>query len=506
MGSPALHSEEKNLPRWLKEHGFAENPFALREAGREKRLFEYFVEGPHYDDLKGEANDPRSVFVFAARGCGKSAYRVMIQSSCRPNDRESNILAIPYTDFGRILAETNRDISQVTVDHHVRAILCASLTTLLNEFIESPEVFLDLPLMRRKVFNALLHEHAPWLLHPVFLSDRLKKWGKDEAANLLEELEGKRWTETVLATEPLSRFLETLLTEQPETLPASLLLMDHWHALVALIRRSGIQAVYIMVDGLDEFLETALDVKVSATGFLIPLLASLSLMETEHVAFKFCLPLEVLDELRDHPAARFDRLEWYTLEWQDKHLGQMLKSRLLTLSGGRVPSLDAIADESVVGRIDAQLVEWAHGSPRKLLLLGDIILTLHCDLREEYQPLLTEEDLRGVPDQFRREYGPLVPPLSLDETEQKVLIGGRPVREALSPLEYRLLQFLYENAGEIKSKDDIYLAVYQTTEGVSNEAFDSLVFRLRQKIEANPSKPSYLLTLRSQGYKLVNVE
>lgn len=85
------HQQAKTLAAWLKEHGFTGNPFALREAGREERLSEYFVEGPHYDEIKGSTDDPRTAFVFAARGCGKSAYRVMIQRSCRADDRKSFI-------------------------------------------------------------------------------------------------------------------------------------------------------------------------------------------------------------------------------------------------------------------------------------------------------------------------------------------------------------------------------------------------------------------------------
>jgi len=184
----------------------------------------------------------------------------------------------------------------------------------------------------------------------------------------------------------------------------------------------------------------------------------------------------------------------------------MLRGRLQAFSGGHVPSLDAIADVRVPGGIDAQLVKGAYGSPRKLLLLGDTLLAVHCDREGDLQLLLTGRDMQGVPDRFRQEYGPLVPPLSIDEKQQRVLIGGQPVRKKLSPLEYELLWFLYQNAGEMKSKDDIYLTVYQTTEGVSDEAIDSLVHRLRQKIEVDPKKPAYLVTQRGRGYRLMNVE
>ncbi len=302
--------------------------------------------------------------------------------------------------------------------------------------------------------------------------------------------------------ESLSLFLHTLLIEPSEPLPDDLPLIEHWQTLVALIQRTGLKAVYVLADGLDEFYETAIAPQTAVTTFLLPLIAKLSLMETPPVAFKFFLPLEVADTL----AARFGRLKPYYLEWRDDHLVRMLQSRLQAFSGGRIASLDAIAGVDVAGRIDSQVVRWAHGSPRNLLLLGDTLLAIHCDQEESHQPLLTEEDLQEVPDRFKREYGPLVPPLSIDEKQQKVLISGRPIREKLSLLEYDLLWFLYQNAGEVKSKDDIYLAVYQTTEGVSDEAIDSLVFRLRQKIEVDPKKPAYLVTQRGRGYRLVNVD
>ena len=235
----------KNLATWLKGHGFTESPFALREAGREERLSEYFVEGPHYDEIKGSADDPRTAFVFAARGRGKSAYRVMIQRSCRPDDRDSPVLAIPYTSFSRVLAETNGDLSQVTADHHLRAIFVAGLTTFLREFVESPQGFLKLPRKRQRIFKALMNEHASSLLHPTFLSDRLREWGKEESADVLEKAaeEEPPGKSLASASDPLSRFLHILLVEPAEPLPDGLSLNDRWRALVTLTQRAGLEAV-----------------------------------------------------------------------------------------------------------------------------------------------------------------------------------------------------------------------------------------------------------------------
>jgi hypothetical protein len=503
------HQRPDVLNKWLARHGFTANPFAIREAGHETLLSEYFVEGPYYREILGTADNPCTCLVFAARGCGKTAYRVMIQNACRPTARDSFITTVPYIDFHYVLAEVGDDLSEVTLDHHLRAILAVGLTTLFHEFLESPESFFRLPWNRKGILKWLIEEHAPLLLHPTFLSDRLREWGREAEADHLEELADKGPLSEVLAmtSDSLFRhFLHPFISTSPEPSVKEMPLIEHWRAFVGLVQRIGLKAVYVLVDGLDEFSEIAIAPQTAVTTFLTPLVANLYLLETPPVAFKFFLPLELLEALRKNSAVRFDRLKQYHLEWQHDHLVQMLRGRLQAFSQGRVSSLDATADVSVAGRVDAQLVRWARGSPRNLLLLGDTLLTISCERKEGPQLLLSEEALQEVPDRFEQEYGQLVPSLNIDEKQQKVLIGGRVIREKLSPLEYNLLLFLYQNTEEVKSKDDIYLAVYQTTEGISDEAIDSLVFRLRKKIEPDPKRPVYLITKRGKGYRLQNTQ
>ena len=507
-GMVSFHQRPDVLNKWLATHGFIANPFAIREAGQESRLSEYFVEGPYYRDILGAADDPCTCFVFATRGCGKSAYRVMIQNSCRPTDRDSSILAVPYLDFRHVLAEVRNDLSKLTLDHHLRAILSAGLTTLFHEFVEFPESFLQLPRKRRNILKGLIKAHAPRLLDPTFLSDHLREWDKEMEADRLEEAadRGRLGEVLSLASEPVLHFLNILFFfSSPEPPSEKMPLIEHWRTFVTLVQRTGLQAVYVLVDGLDEFFEAAVDPPGTITTLLLPLILELPLMEMPSVAFKFFLPAEVIDALREKTPLRFDRLRRYHLQWKEDDLLQMLRYRLEAFSDGRVSSLDALSDVDVIGRIDRELARWAYGSPRTLLTLGDILFAVHCDNVSGGKLLLTEDDLQQALNYFQREYGPLVPPLTIDEKRRRVLIGGRVIREKLSPLEYTLLLFLYQNAGEIKSKDDIWVAVYKyTPEGVSDEAIESLVFRLRQKIEPNPKKPVYLVTERRRGYRLMN--
>lgn len=102
-----------------------------------------------------------------------------------------------------------------------------------------------------------------------------------------------------------------------------------------------------------------------------------------------------------------------------------------------------------------------------------------------------------------------VPPgqgVAYDPRTNTVYRDGQPLplEKPLSPLERRLLQFLQDYRGKICSRDEVIGAVWQEeAEGVSDEALDRLVSRLRKKIEPDPAHPRYLLTERGHGFRLV---
>lgn len=84
-----------------------------------------------------------------------------------------------------------------------------------------------------------------------------------------------------------------------------------------------------------------------------------------------------------------------------------------------------------------------------------------------------------------------------------VWVNGR-VIEALTDLEYRLLLLLYGRMGKLCDKYQIVESVWgQDYLGdVDDARIEKLVSRVRAKLEPNPSRPQFLVTVRGRGYQL----
>lgn len=92
--------------------------------------------------------------------------------------------------------------------------------------------------------------------------------------------------------------------------------------------------------------------------------------------------------------------------------------------------------------------------------------------------------------------------LSLDRSRNEALIAGAaPVR--LTPLEVRLLEALILNAGHVLTAGALVDAVWGN-EGGDRAMLKQLVYRLRNKIEPDPSSPAYIETVPGIGYALAD--
>jgi len=80
--------------------------------------------------------------------------------------------------------------------------------------------------------------------------------------------------------------------------------------------------------------------------------------------------------------------------------------------------------------------------------------------------------------------------------------------ENLTELEFEMLCYLYEHRGQVCTKDDLIENVYRQqydrmVGGIDDARLQTLISRLRGKIEPDRQRPRYIVTVRGGGYKLV---
>ena len=73
----------------------------------------------------------------------------------------------------------------------------------------------------------------------------------------------------------------------------------------------------------------------------------------------------------------------------------------------------------------------------------------------------------------------------------------------LTAKEYEILQALYRNAGKIVTIDMLCQAAWGDNPYGYENSLMAHIRRIREKIEANPSKPMSLITIKGLGYKLI---
>ncbi len=74
-------------------------------------------------------------------------------------------------------------------------------------------------------------------------------------------------------------------------------------------------------------------------------------------------------------------------------------------------------------------------------------------------------------------------------------------RVDLSAMEFKLLQYLIENRGDVHSRDQLLDAVWGYDAMPTTRTVDVHVAWLRQKLEENPKHPHYIQTVHGIGYK-----
>ena len=91
-----------------------------------------------------------------------------------------------------------------------------------------------------------------------------------------------------------------------------------------------------------------------------------------------------------------------------------------------------------------------------------------------------------------------------NENANEIKKGAIVLSDQLTSSEFKLLRFLIQNKDKVINREEIINAVWQdvkSTAGVTDQALDQLIFRLRGKIESDTNDPKHLQTVKGRGLR-----
>lgn len=476
-------SYDLRLRAWLRHWGFLSYPFELYEAERELEpvpnvgfvLSLFFVDQPYFYKVLGNPEAPQTAFLLAKRGYGKTATRAMVDHKCRFGAYSGQVIVANYTDFHPLLQRVDDDLDKLTSHDHVHMIVRSALAY-IRDYV-NPDLW-SLPSQAdRQLFASFVHTFAD-------PETRLK---------MCPELN-----------------VSPVALEWSEMSPAGIL-----ELFVRLVVQMEHQALYVLIDCVDEFAKGAEDPQAAAR-LLRPLIADHSLMNMPQVALKFFLPEQVGDELVKLTTIRHDRWSWDVISWSREALDQLVQHRLSYHSQSAVLQFEDLCSPDVSHSAMDRLVQVCRGSPRILLRLCDAVIQ-HRVSRGEPGFFIEYEDVRAVVSNppawvstpeprlltqpsAATSAGEIVPQgLWLDRGT--VYVDGERLESQPSPQELKLLEKLYQRPGEVVSVEDLIQAVWgEFTSDQDATSLRKLVGRLRDRLDQNARR--FVRNERGRGYYL----
>jgi two-component system OmpR family response regulator len=76
---------------------------------------------------------------------------------------------------------------------------------------------------------------------------------------------------------------------------------------------------------------------------------------------------------------------------------------------------------------------------------------------------------------------------------------------SLTPQEFNLLYLLASNPGIVFTREELLTRVWHNDVFVTDRGVDTLVKRLRRKVEKDPGQPTRIITVWGAGYKFGEV-
>jgi len=89
--------------------------------------------------------------------------------------------------------------------------------------------------------------------------------------------------------------------------------------------------------------------------------------------------------------------------------------------------------------------------------------------------------------------------VTLDRARHTAKVGDREL--SLRPKEFALLETLLAHKGRVLTRDTLLGRIWGEDEYIDHGTIDVHIRRLREKLEQEPDRPRYILTVRGVGYK-----
>ena len=268
---------------YLLNLGFEINPFQFSNADKEiDYISDYFIKPDYFEDIWGNPYAPVSSIVYAPRGAGKTAQRIMIEKRSK---QSPDILTIAYTNHD--LTEF-KSIDEVGLTYHLTYLNRLLLLAFFKR-VQDPDFQFDFTFsfterqFLYKVARIYLFDTPASFPNQAISSLKtvedyavdIWKGFKEPIADVIRQITKGKGVEIDISTIDIDKKLQ--LSHK-----------DNFINIIELLKKTGYNSILILIDKVDEQSLTGNNPEASFK-LISELIKDLELLEIASVSFKFFL-------------------------------------------------------------------------------------------------------------------------------------------------------------------------------------------------------------------------
>jgi hypothetical protein len=443
-----------------------ESLFNTPKAENEPWLSEVFIPVPAFERLK----ENHSTILYGEPGDGKTALRLELQ-----NQKGAGIFTVLW------MPEPILEPSATGT-----ALAYQAIRQALQACVESLILEGDLPQRLREPASYIaaaiqwfIRNYLPY--EPTFyLQSQTNKLTQDEI----------RW------------YLNLVEQSFPAIITEKTGIRDQIRLLITILRQAKYEQLWLTIDGLERW--TGLQAGEQITVTLDAILSTLILFDAPEISYKFFVPISLRGILHKTTGVERHRAEEVLLKWSVENLRAMLDKRTALVLSPRKVSIDSLCQGTQFLR---WLQEFGGYSPREWLRYAAPLITEYQKLGKTLTDVQIREFIRKNP-----------APIRLQHERREVWLGKKCIPIS-SATEFRLLEYLSIHSGKICSIEEVYYYAQENLGSVPDKAdnvwvtkdilrgrIETIIWRVRKRIEPDPKRPLYLVTYHGKGLELLHTE